>query len=59
MRLEEKLEVGRKLEMMKANSVNSSILKVQFLFFLICFSLYTVHPNSTPHKKSATLGEGQ
>ena len=44
---------------MKANSVNATILKVQFLFFLIYLSLYTAHPNSTPHTKSATLGEGQ
>lgn len=44
--------------MMKANSANSN-LKVQFLFFLTYFSLYTTHPRSTPHTKSATLGEGQ
>lgn len=51
-------DICRKLEMMKANSVSSRILKVQFLF-LIYFSLCTAHSSSTPHTKPATLGEGQ
>lgn len=40
MRLEINIEGGRKREMMKANSVNS-VLRVQYPFFLIYFSLHS------------------
>ena len=50
-------DICRKLEMMKANSVSSRIVKVQFLFLI--YSLCTAHSSSAPHTKPATLGEGQ